>query len=68
VIKTALAMGRSDNEIAELDKRLERLVGADRLNSLLDPKTPQPPPVESEFLETDLIAEYDRLRRSELER
>ena len=39
VIKTALAMGRSDEEIKELDARLERLIGTKKmLETLKNPK------------------------------
>ena len=60
VIKTAIAMGRSDDEIRELDQRLERLVGSEKLHSLLDPKAPTPPPVTSEILDADIVDEVDR--------
>jgi hypothetical protein len=39
VIKTALAMGRSDEDIAALDARLEQLIGAEKmLETLKHPK------------------------------
>ena len=38
VLKTALAMGRDADEIAELDKRLERLIGTEKmLQTLREP-------------------------------
>ena len=36
VIKTAVAMGYSENELAALDARLEKLIGEDKLKSLLN--------------------------------
>src|SRR5688500_17348986 len=40
VIKTGIAMGYSQNDLRELDARLERLIGTDKLKGLLegDPK------------------------------
>ena len=43
VMKTAVAMGFQDTELSALDKRLEQLVGADKLASLLAEKQPGAP-------------------------
>lgn len=65
VIKTAVAMGHNRDELAGLDARLERLVGADKLASLLSESNPAVPatPVAGELLDTDLDSELDALRR-----
>jgi uncharacterized membrane protein YcjF (UPF0283 family) len=70
VIKTAVAMGHSQNELAELDARLEKLIGAEELISLLDEKGPSPPavPVDSELRDTDLGGELQHLQPSKPER
>lgn len=36
IIKTAISMGYKTEELAELDRRLEMLVGADKMSELLD--------------------------------
>jgi len=64
VIKTAFAMGMQDNEIAQLDRRLEQLIGADSMRSLLDSNSPQPPQVTSDVVDTDLEAEISRQQQS----
>lgn len=65
VIKTAVAMGHNRDELAGLDARLERLVGADKLASLLSESKPAVPatPVGGELLDTDLDSELDTLHR-----
>lgn len=60
VIKTAIAMGQSDDQIRELDARLERLIGTEQLKSLLDAKKPEPPHAHPELHDADLIGEVDR--------
>jgi hypothetical protein len=64
VIKTAFAMGMQDNEIAQLDRRLEQLIGADSMRSLLDTNNPQPPAVTQDVIDSDLEAEIGRQRES----
>jgi len=64
VIKTAVAMGMQHHEVAHLDRRLEQLIGAESLRSLLDDKTPQPPQPTTDMLDTDLDAEIHRQRQS----
>jgi len=53
-----------DNEIAQLDRRLEQLIGADSMRSLLDSNSPQPPQVTSDVVDTDLEAEISRQQQS----
>lgn len=62
VIKTAVAMGNSEGDLADLDARLERLVGADKLASLLSDAKPAAPetPATSQLLDTDLDSEVRR--------
>jgi hypothetical protein len=68
VIKTALAMGYTHSELQELDARLERLVGADKLQTLLDGTQPATPVAQPELLDSDLEAEILRLRNGRRER
>jgi len=66
VMKTAVAMGFEQNDLKDLDDRLERLVGTDKLQGLLAGKeAPVAPSVqpESELNDTDMTAEIDRLQR-----
>lgn len=63
VIKTALAMGHSTDEIHDLDKRLEELIGTEKMLKTLkmgksDSKH------EAELQNVDLIDEVDRLANS----
>jgi len=60
VIKTAIAMGRSDDEIRELDRRLERLIGTEQLKGLLDQRKPQAPHAHPDLHDADLLDEVDR--------
>lgn len=66
VIKTAVAMGNSKEDIDDLDQRLERLVGSDKLAALLDeknsPKVPELKP-DIDLLDRDLEREIERLQR-----
>jgi hypothetical protein len=64
VMKTAITMGHSKSDLAELDERLERLVGADRMQHLLEDK-PGVPVVksDSELMNTDLLHEVEEQRR-----
>ncbi len=63
VIRTALAMGRSDDEILDLDKRLETLIGTEQMLGLLDPKEPKTPVASTQIRDADLVSEYDRLQK-----
>ena len=66
VMKTAVAMGIEQNDLKDLDTRLEQLVGSDKLEGLLSgkdaPAVPEVKP-DSEMLDADLAAEIDRLQR-----
>lgn len=63
VIKTAVAMGYAQSDLGELDARLERLIGAEKLQQLLDPKTPGVPLAQGEILQAELTDELEQLRR-----
>jgi len=64
VIKTAVAMGMQHAELTHLDRRLEQLIGAESMRTLLDGANPQPPQAPSELVDTDLDHEVARLKRS----
>ena len=66
VIKTALTMGYQKADLDDLDQRLERLIGSDKLQGLLDPKQPQVPAARTELLESELDEEIDKLTRKKL--
>lgn len=59
-IKTAVAMGMEQDDIAQLDRRLEQLIGAESMRSLLDGKNPRPPQVSADIIGTDLDSELSR--------
>jgi hypothetical protein len=65
VIKTAVAMGHKEDELNDLDMRLERLIGADKLAGLLDMDIPKVAALDprSDLRDTDLDAEIERLQR-----
>ena len=56
VIKTAIAMDYGSNELAELDRRLEHLIGKDELAKLLK-QGGELPQVSQELANTDLTTE-----------
>lgn len=62
VIKTALAMGYKDNELAALDARLEQLVGADKLTEILRGSGPEAL-ASADLVDTQLDHEIERLRK-----
>lgn len=62
VMKTAIAMGQSGDDLQELDSRLERLVGADKLQGLLNPKSPRIPKADQALLDSDLVEEVNRAK------
>jgi hypothetical protein len=64
VIKTALAMGASDTQLTELDARLERLIGSDKLHELLEDPGKGTPQLADKLLDIDLSREIERLKRS----
>jgi hypothetical protein len=61
VVKTAIAMGYSDKELDKLDQRLEQLIGADALRSVIRGEAPLP---SKELSERDLEAELRELRQT----
>ena len=63
VMKTAIAMGQSGDDLEELDARLERLVGSDKLKGLLSPETPKTPSMGESLLDADLLEEVERKKR-----
>ncbi len=63
VIKTAVAMGRDDDEIEMLDERLERLIGSREMGRLLGKKQPGVPEVNYEVESVDLDVEVGRIKR-----
>ena len=62
VIKTALAMGYSDAEIAQLDARLENLIGKDKLVELLKGGSAESI-ASADLVDTQLEREIERLRQ-----
>jgi len=64
IIKTAVTMGYDDQELKQLDARLEQLVGPDKLTQLLD-ETPTVQLQEADLLDDDLQAEITRLQQQQ---
>jgi hypothetical protein len=62
VIKTAIAMDYGSGELAELDRRLERLIGKDELTKLLK-QGGELPQVSQELANTDLTTEEQWAKR-----
>jgi len=62
VIKTALAMGYSDAEIAKLDARLENLIGREKLVELLKGGSAEAI-ASADLVDTQLEREVERLRQ-----
>jgi hypothetical protein len=68
VVKTAIVMGYSHNELAELDRRLATLIGEDRLKGLTVEKgKPTVPQVGSAEIEREIyaVAELARQHRQQ---
>ncbi len=63
VIEAALAMGYTHNEVKELDSRLERLIGVERMQALLDPKMPGVPTTGDLLSDDDLSREIRDMRK-----
>jgi hypothetical protein len=63
VVKTALAMGYKDDDIARLDARLESLVGQDKLAELIHGSGPEVL-ANADLLDTQLDNELQRLKQS----
>jgi len=62
VMKTAIAMGYREAELRELDARLEKLVGTEKLKELLEEQPGVPVP-DAELSDTDLAGELARTRQ-----
>ncbi|MCB1217403.1 hypothetical protein KDL44_08410 [bacterium] len=62
VMRTAVAMGRDEDEIALLDERLERLIGTREMGKLLGKKKPGVPEISHELEASEFDAERERLR------
>lgn len=67
VIKTAIAMGMASDELQTLDQRLERLIGANQMQTLLHPSKPSAPAVTSEMMDADLVSEVEAQRQKKRE-
>ena len=63
VIKTALAMGKSDSEIEALDKRLEKLIGTEKMLRTLKKGKVKDIGQEA-MLDQDVVEELELLRKS----
>ena len=63
VIKTAVAMGRDEDEIEMLDERLERLIGRREMTRLLGKNRPGVPELSHEVESMDLDTEMNRIKR-----
>ena len=57
VIKTAVAVGMSKSDLADLDTRLEQLIGTDQLKSLLLTEPAAPGGLEPQLTSSDLDRE-----------
>lgn len=63
VIKTAVAMGADQQQLRQLDQRLEELIGSDKLHALLEGRDTGAPPLKDELLDLDLSQELEHLKR-----
>jgi hypothetical protein len=63
VIETALAMGYTHGQADLLDRRLEQLIGAERMKALLDPATPGIPSTGELPTDDDLKREIVEMRK-----
>ncbi|GEM_PF-2475834 len=61
VVKDAIAMGYSEADLDRLDARLEELIGREQLRQLLS-DAPEAPIPEADLMDTDLLAEAERLK------
>lgn len=61
VIKTALAMGYTRQDLQDLDARLEELIGSDKLHNLLEGDEHTAPSVAGEILDADLVRQLETL-------
>lgn len=62
VIKTAVAMGYSEGELDKLDRRLEKLIGREKLEEIIDGGLPE---ADLDMRDRDLLRELKRLRDSD---
>lgn len=62
VMKTALTMGYSDEELKRLDDRLEKLIGKDKLAQILRGDGPAAM-ADADLLDTQLDHELERLKQ-----
>jgi hypothetical protein len=62
VIKTALAMGKSDDEIAALDRRLSRLIGTEKMLKTLKKGKSGEVTTDEELATLDIMEELNLLR------
>ena len=63
VIKTAIAVGFDSDQLDALDSRLEKLIGRERLQGLLDEHGPSQLPVVSAVLEDELRSAVENIKR-----
>ena len=61
VMRTAMTMGYKEEELTRLDERLEKLIGSDKLQQLVDAGTL--PVSTGDLLDTDFHSEVDRLEK-----
>lgn len=64
IIKTAIAMGYRDDELAGLDRRLEKLIGTEKSLDALDRSTQPQLSTEAELTTAELIQEVELLGES----
>ncbi len=62
VMKTAISMGMDKTDLEALDSRLEKLIGREKLESLINEDI-EVPEVTGDLLDTDLQSEIDRLQQ-----
>jgi len=62
VIKTALTMGYSDDDLKRLDERLEKLIGKDKLAQIMRGDGPGAM-ADADLLDTQLDHELERLKQ-----
>jgi len=62
VLRTGLAMGLGDQEIAQLDKRLEQLVGSEKLMETLRSGSRSKAVTDTELASSDLLKDIELLR------
>lgn len=68
VMKTAVAMGYAADDLAALDKRLERLIGAEELKALLEMQPLGIPTGPTDLRQADLLHEMESLKHDQTKR